>query len=326
MNANRLRYALLGVVAAAVVAVVVVVAVEAGSGHGSTSWSLGRGDVLAATATLSPQTLLFGQPVHVRIDAVVDRRQLDPNRVRLDEHWTPFETVANVARTRTDVGPYARLHWALDLHCVSSSCVPKPGMFVRQRLATGSIGYAGRAANGRKVAPVLLTWPEVTTMSRLDPADLQPAVIVHRPGQGAPRGAYLPWRLNTLSLSAPSYRIAPQTLFWSSSVVALLLVVAAAVILAPYLPPLRFLAPSRKLSGVERALAAVERARGGGSADERKALELLAAELRRTGSGGLARSATELAWSPPDPPADRTTALTEEVRRELAGRTNGHRD
>jgi hypothetical protein len=81
----------------------------------------------------------------------------------------------------------------------------------------------------------------------------------------------------------------------------------------------------RPLTRLERAVAAVERARGGDSAEERKALELLAAELRKTGSGGLAWTATELAWSPSDPPVEKTGALTESVRRELSGRTNGHR-
>ena len=78
-------------------------------------------------------------------------------------------------------------------------------------------------------------------------------------------------------------------------------------------------------SGLERAVEAVERARGGAAEDERKALELLAAELRKTGSGSLAWTASELAWSSSEPTSDRTVALTDSVRRELAGRTNGHR-
>jgi hypothetical protein len=103
-------------------------------------------------------------------------------------------------------------------------------------------------------------------------------------------------------------------------------VAAAALLLRPYLPGLNWVPRrERALSRLERALEAVERARGGETAEERKALELLAAELRKSGSGGLAWTATELAWSPSQPPADRTVALTDSVRRELAGRTNGHR-
>ena len=100
---------------------------------------------------------------------------------------------------------------------------------------------------------------------------------------------------------------------------------AAGFLLRPYLPGIRLVPRRRALSRLERAVEAVERARGGETAEERKALELLAAELRKSGSGGLAWTATELAWSPLQPPAEKTGALTESVRRELAGRTNGHR-
>src|SRR5204862_113063 len=103
------------------------------------------------------------------------------------------------------------------------------------------------------------------------------------------------------------------------------LLLAAGFLLRPYLPGIRLVPRRRALSRLERAVEAVERARGGVTEEERKALELLAAELRKSGSGGLAWTATELAWSPLQPPAEKTVALTESVRRELAGRTNGHR-
>src|SRR5438046_4420367 len=120
--------------------------------------------------------------------------------------------------------------------------------------------------------------------------------------------------------------MAPSTVFWASLAFALLLVAAAGVLLRPYLPGLAwFRRHAMARSGLERAVEAVERARGGAAEDERKALELLAAELRKTGSGSLAWTASELAWSSSEPTSDRTVALTDSVRRELAGRTNGHR-
>jgi hypothetical protein len=84
------------------------------------------------------------------------------------------------------------------------------------------------------------------------------------------------------------------------------------------------LRPVAAASELERALAAVERARGRTN-DERKALELLAVALRRSGEEGLAWDATELAWSESVPAPERTTALTDDIRRELTGRTNGRR-
>jgi hypothetical protein len=79
---KRLRYVLLAALVAGSGAVVVV-AMLGSRGHSSTARSLPRGQVLAAEAKIEPQSLLFGDPVHIRIDAVVDRRQLDPNHIHL---------------------------------------------------------------------------------------------------------------------------------------------------------------------------------------------------------------------------------------------------
>jgi len=70
---------------------------------------------------------------------------------------------------------------------------------------------------------------------------------------------------------------------------------------------------------------AVEQSRAGGDlAAERRALELLAAELRRSGEGDLAWTASELAWSEPVPEPELTGALTTDVRDAIAARRNGH--
>ena len=95
---SRLRYVLLAALAAGFVAVAVVVAVVGRGGSAPPARSLGHGQLVSASATLSPQSLLFGQPIHVRVEAVVDRRQLDPRRVRLDAHWTPFQPVADAPK------------------------------------------------------------------------------------------------------------------------------------------------------------------------------------------------------------------------------------
>ncbi|MFL5966403.1 MAG: hypothetical protein ACJ747_07620 [Gaiellaceae bacterium] len=321
---SRLRYVLLGLLAAAAIAVVVVVAAGRG-GHASTARSLARGQLLGASATISPQSLLFGEPIHVRIDAVVDRRQVDPNRVRLDAKWTPYQPVTPGVRTVRNVGPYARLHWAIDLHCVVVDCVPQAGSIARQAFETATIDYPGKARNGRTVDAIRITWPQVSAVSRLDPLDIERRAVVQRIGPGGQlRAALPPWRVSSTNLAAVTYRLAPDTVFWLATAFALVLVVAAGVILAPYLPVVN-VHRRRPPSRLERALEAVERARGGATVDERKALELLAAELRRSGSGGLAWTATELAWSPSEPAAERTAELTHRVRSELAERTNGHR-
>jgi hypothetical protein len=50
---------------------------------------------------------------------------------------------------------------------------------------------------------------------------------------------------------------------------------------------------------------------------QRKALERLSAELRRSRLTRLARAARRLAWSEPDPRSETTEALAEEVARSV---------
>jgi hypothetical protein len=306
---------------------VLMVAFFGSRGHSSTAQSLPHGQVLAAAAKIEPQSLLFGEPVHIRIDAVIDRRQLSPSRIRLDANWAPYQSVAPLVRVRTDVGPYTRLRWAVDLHCVIVDCVPQAGSIARQVFPSTTVRYAGLAKNGSAPDPVTITWPQISAVSRLDPIDIERRAIVQRIGPGGQVRAILPpWRVSTTNLAAVSYALSPGTVFWAALACAFALVLGAGLLLRPYLPGFGWLPRrERALSRLERALDAVESARGGETAEERKALELLAAELRKSGSGRLAWTATELAWSPSQPPEDQTVALTDSVRRELAGRTNGHR-
>jgi hypothetical protein len=322
---SRLRYVLAGAVALAVAAIVAVALVVRDEQSSSAAAALPKGTLLAASADLFPQSFLFGQPVHVEIDAVVDHRKLDPNRVRLDASWSPYTPIAPMTRSRADVGAYTRLRWRVDLHCVQLPCAPRIGSNVRNVFQPTTVRYAGRVSSATTPSATV-TWPNVIAWSRLDPIDQERKAVVRKNGTvvGRQIAAFTPpWHVNT-NLAAVSYRIGPATLFWASLVLALALVLAAALLLRPYLPTAAWLRRPGELSKLERALLEVERARGR-PAEERKALELLAAELRSSGEGGLAWSATKLAWSRDAPGPDRTGELTETVRRELAGRSNGHR-
>jgi hypothetical protein len=321
---SRLRHLLLGLVAllvAAVVAALVVAHSEGSSANGA----LPNGRLLTATADLFPQSLLFAQPVHVVVDAVVDNRKLDPRGVRLDANWSPYTPVAPVALTRSDVGGYSHLRWRVDLHCVELGCVPRVGSNVRNVFQPAVVRYVGRVRGGGSVDSVTVTWPNVIAWSRLDPVDQERKAVVRKTGSVAVRqnAAFgTTWHVNT-ALAAVSYRVAPNTLFWAALGAALLLMVATSVLLRPYLPGVLWRRTPPVQTRLERALAEVERARGK-PVEERKALELLAVELRGSGEPGLAWAATELAWSSHVPEPQRTGALTEAIRRELAGRTNGH--
>jgi hypothetical protein len=319
---TRFRYVLLGGLVAAAAAVVVLTFVGR-RGELAKAPYLPPGTPIAADAMLTPQSHLFGELIHVRIDAVVDHRRVDPDRLRVQSHWAPYQAVAPLRRTRTDVGSFSRVRWDGDLQCVIVDCAPAVGSAIRKKLNPSLIVYAG---SPKPFEPLKVTWPEVNLFSRLDPIDLQrrAAVVSRRTGNIQLRALLPPWRVTTSPLGATAFRFSPSTVFWTALVLALLSVLAASRLLRPWLPQLGLFRRPPEPSRLERALVAVDRARGGLSADERKALELLADELRRTGRGELAWTATELAWSTASPAPAETGALTAEVRRDLAERTNGH--
>jgi hypothetical protein len=317
-----LRYVLLAALVIGAAAIVAVALVS--RGEQPSAAALPQGKLLTASADLFPQSFLFGQPVHVRIEAVLDDRKLDPRRVRLDANWSPYTPVTPMTTSSVDVGNYTRLHWQVDLHCLDLQCVPRVGSAVRNVFQPTTVHYLGRV-RGAEVPSVTVTWPNVIAWSRLDAIDPERKAVVRKTGTivGRQIAAYTPpWHVNT-SLAAASYRIAPSALFWLSVAGALVLILAAALCLRPWLPAAAWLRRAPELSKLERALAAVERATGE-PVEERKALELLAAELRSSGEQHLAWAATELAWSPALPEPERTAALADDIRREVAGRTNGH--
>jgi hypothetical protein len=306
---------------------VAVAAVVASRQHTSTARPLAHGQLLTASANIFPQSFLFGDPVHIRIDAVIDHRKLDPAKIRLETTWSPYTPIESMVETRSDAGGYTVLHWSVDVHCVVVPCVPQVGSTVRHVFEPTTVRYAGRASGGVKPRPVTIIWPELIALSRLDPIDAERKALVQRlePVHRRQLVAFAPpWHLDSTNLAAVSYRVSPTTVLWAAVALALGLVLAAAALLRPYLPAVAIRGRrGREQSRLERALDLVERTRGGEATDERKALELLAAELRRSGRKGLAWTATELAWSPVVPAPERTAALTDRVRRELAGRTNG---
>jgi hypothetical protein len=319
---TKLRYAVLGVLAAAAIAVLVV-AIAGRGDELADKPTLAAGQALAAEASVTPQSHLFGELIHVRIDTVVDRRRLDPDRLHVRTNWHPYQAVGAMRRTRHDVGSFSRVSWDADLQCVVVDCAPAAGSAVRRTLGRSTIVYSGAGAKGFE--PVKIAWPEVNLFSRLDPIDLERrASVVSRRGTNVQlRALRPPWRVTTAPLGATAYRISPTAAFWTALVLALLSVAVAARLLRPWLPQFARWRRAPARTRLEQALDAVDRARGM-TIEERKALELLAVELRRTGRGELAWTATELAWSTPLPRTDETGALTAAVRRELEGRANGN--
>jgi hypothetical protein len=163
---------------------------------------------------------------------------------------------------------------------------------------------------------VLVRWPSLERYSRLDPVE----VARSDPTQVAP------WRGDDAAPGHVSYAIAPELLRWLLVAAGVVFLAASVVLGLRLVPRWRFSLRRRRseLGPLERALLVLEAAWARGAADQRKALELLAAELESQGQPPLAGRARELAWSAtaPEPGAART--LAQRVRDVIGARSNGH--
>lgn len=330
MNAARLRGWLpqiaAGVLVAAVIAVVLVIALT-GSNQPSGRGSVPSGQAVAAIWTLSPASSLFGDTVHMRVEATVDRRRLDPRFLQLDAPLKPYELIRPRRRTQRSIGDYTEVVYSLDLRCIKQACVSPVGGSRHITLDPARLVYRGPSP--RDFQPIEHTWQGIVSYSRLDQKDILAGGSGVTPfGQNPNRAARQPlppWRADT-DLTPVSYSVSPSKAFWYAIVFVLLLVTAAGVLLRPYLPRPAFLRRRREPGPLEIALATVESARASGRQErERQALELLGRELATSGEVQLAQSARALAWSQPDPPEPAlTAALTLDVRKVIEERSNGH--
>ncbi len=187
-------------------------------------WFHGRAPVtappqpLAATASLSPHTLRFGDPLGARIDVLVDPKEADPASVRLRPRFAPYTIVATDVETSSAGG--ILLSYRYTLECLSAACVPGRAPSDR-RFLPAHLSY--RTPAGR-LERRTIEWPGFTVASRLTAADL-----------GDPTA-----RLRTdAPVPAVTYRIAPGTLRTLLAALSAVLVLAAAALVALALPARR---------------------------------------------------------------------------------------
>ncbi|HEY1370306.1 MAG TPA: hypothetical protein VGF23_24470 [Gaiellaceae bacterium] len=307
---------------ALLVAVALVGLAFAGSATGAPSPLTVHG--ILVRSAIVPRAAMFGEPLTVRVDVVVDRSRLDPDQVRLVGNFLPFERVGDIQTSHTDIGSLTRVHYAITLRCLSAGCEPEQAR-LQLRFPEGRVVYF---ADGRKRS-LPIHWPTLLVNSRVDIAD-----VAQKAGPAGNRAiTEPPWRADLTTLPAVRYRVAP-------GLARPLLIAAAAVLalLAAFLVwrAVRRTAPEPEpepepeappLPPLERALVLVEAARARGDAvEQRKALELLSEELETSGEPALALDARSLAWSPLAPGADSTGLLTGRVREVVERHRNGHAD
>jgi hypothetical protein len=299
--------------AAVVVAAVVILALsilEAGEdGRG-----LPNGHAITATARIDPTTPLFGDDINARIDVAVDRHRADPDKVHVRTPFSPLEPVAHHTQ-RWDVGrlTYIRKTWTL--RCLSSLCAQKEPTF--------AAGLAGAKGSGRRATPLPpvqivylgsprrtleLHWPTVEWLSRINRTEEASGTFFYHVDLVPP---------------SVSYAISPGHLLVLLTLALVVLVtIPLAIVRRRIVEQRRARAPEPEpeLPPLERALQLLEwAASNSDDVARRRALELVAVELRRDGQEELSGEARALAWQPPAPPADDAGALGARVRSTIGG-------
>lgn len=315
MTRRTFLAAALAIAAAAAIAAIVVALVPGRSARVSPPR-----EGIGATATIAPQSVLFGDTVSGTIEVLVDTRVVDPRSIRPEAVFSKFIPLRRPAEERARTGPVTRIRFRYAFSCLALSCLP-PDPIQRGRelvrIRPVRLTYR-RVDGGTGVLPV--AWPLMEHASRLTPVDVARLTPIDQPPFHA-----------TLAPQPATYRISPTLLTWLLSVVGALLLAVAGVLALRFVPRTAPLvafaeppAPVRELTPLERALLLLDRARErGGVPEQRKALENLAGVLRREGERELAGSATALAWAERPPTADATGALAAAVQQRIDDGGNG---
>jgi hypothetical protein len=271
---------------------------------------------VVARVRLAPQSVLFGDVVTATVDVVVDRTRVDPDDVTVRTTLRPYRQLGRVVRTRTDVGNLTELRTTTRLDCLEPRCA-RPSARLRIKFPPALVFY--RPRSGGAVRRVNIRWPPLVVDSRLDAQAVAQSKLL---AFGAP------WRADVATMPRVSYRADPALLEWGLLAAGLVLLAGGAGLVAVGVGRGGALSTllarrSRPLPPLEHALAQVELARRDGSAERRRALELLARELRSSGAHELALDARELAWAEPGPDDGLTVELADRVRQFIGARRNG---
>ena len=274
------------------------------------------GKDLATSRSLTPTAHLFGEFVHARVDVIVDREKLDPDRVRAKLDFLPYRIQSGVTHSRDDFSHFTRLRWEATLRCMTIACVPsrlqsvlgeQEGRGERRtyRFTPARVDYEDpETGKVRRLKNVF--WPPLDAISRLSPDEQQIPAYASL-GPGGEFGATL------APVAEPTYRLPAWLLGGALLAIALALLAFPAALVAREIRRRRPEPQAEQpLSPLELALLRVERVRDQGDAEEqREALEALAYELDGDGRASRVRA---LAWQPDAPTAGETTALIVELR------------
>ena len=276
----------------------------------SSTEALDRAQPLEARVVVSPRVVLFGDTVTARVQVALDRARIDPDSLRVDAEFTPWQLVRAPQRIRRDGARATYVETVYVIRCLGSPCVPLRASSSREFEAV-KLTYS-RVGGGQESTEV--RWPVLVVNTRLvsddfgrndeygtawraDLATLPAGVVPHiarAAARAAPRrrGAAPRRRGPARVLGVPAAEEAPPP--------------------EPPAPP-----PPPDLTPLERALALLEEPSPvDGAAERRRALEFVA-EHFDDHDRSLAASARALAWRSGQPAPGESVGLAARAREHL---------
>jgi len=251
---------------------------------------------LAVDASVSPAAVLFGDPVDVTVQVLVDEDRVDPATVRLEADAAPLTRLGRIQRDSWRSGGLAYVRFRFRVACAADGCLAGDAPLL---VRPPPMRVSGRDTGGRE-AGTSVRWPrlEVGRRVRATAVTATPAFAVEdRP-------------------HPVSWRLAPGQLSAVLAIAAVLLLAFTAGLVASEVLHARRRRRRRAamLDALASALADLRAARD--VPTRRQAAGRIARILDGL-DGRMAPAAARLAWSEERPAPDAAKALAEQVEHEV---------
>lgn len=235
-----------------------------------------------------PRAALFADPIHARVEVVVDPRVVDPGRIKVALDIGSWTQIGSTRVETERAGGLVRRRWLFTFSCRSDACAPV-GTTRLEKPPSAQVTIVRR--DGTTTNRVV-RWNDVVVASRLP--------------TGAASASSPPFDLQTTPPAVRTW-IGSSTLAALLDAAAGLLAGAALLLVVQALRRRRVPAPDPR-SPLERALALAREAEARPAPDRRRALALLA-RVSRGRDAGYAADAASAAWRPDEPTSERVADL-----------------
>lgn len=304
---------------------VLVALASAGCGGDDSKPLIAENKAAVVRGEMIPGVHLFGEPVVARIDVILNREKVDPDDVRLQTNFEPYERVGETEEQRRDIGDFTVIRYTTELNCLNERCIPRTA--AGETTVSQLPGLPPFLPGQQRDEKVKFEFPPTLLTADAAPKDRTLGRIVWSPLRSLSRinwydssvvGQGFPFVTTVAPLPEPDYRISPTLL--GLGLLALALALLALPVWFVWDRRRRRAVPNgvraAPLSPLERALQLVEWASRRPSVDERReALEVLAFEIG-TEDGQAAERARKHGWSPPTPEPEQMTELVSSIREE----------